>query len=284
MDVGSQLDWSHSLITDHSVTGQRISFTFRRLCDPVAQAPDPHVPPISPPQPVRPRIAHGTHRRVLFLTDFVLKHTPESIFNRLGGDNKYRCVKKINYELKDIFNFEPEFQYSDIVVISCGINDLARHGKRSEVLADLVMERFRKCCAKHKNTSFVFTSLLSTKHEWLNRAVGSFNRYMYELAAEVPNLTFFDTHQVLLRSSLSMPWSRTPVIRPNDDGIHITFEARKLATTQLVNGLEVIVSQREGRPVSDRLHGWHWPLRPCFAHKVTSDWNKFGGAIVREKG
>ena len=74
------------------------------------------------------------------------------------------------------------------------------------------------------------------------------------------------------------------VIRPNDDGIHITFEARKLVTTQLVNGLDVIVSQREHRPVTDRLHGWRWPLRSSFAQKMSLDWSKLGGAIIREKG
>ena len=90
-----------------------------------------------------------------------------------------------------MFNFEPEFKYTDVVVISCGVNDLSRYGRRSEVLADLVTRRLKETCAKHKKTTFVFTSLLSTSFGWLNRAIGSFNTIMFELAATVPNLKFF---------------------------------------------------------------------------------------------
>ena len=168
MDADSQSVWRHSLVVDRSVTAPRVSFTFRHMLDPgTTQRPIPSpVPPIKPPEPVKPRIAVGTHKRLLFLTDSVLKDTPEFIFNRIGGGT-YRCVKKVNYELNNVFNFEPEFTYTDVVVISCGVNDLSRYGRRSEVLADLVTRRLKKTCAKHKNTTFVFTSLLSTSFGWL---------------------------------------------------------------------------------------------------------------------
>ena len=161
MDASSQSKWSHCLTLDHSITQSRISFTFRRMCGPPehghpSQAP-PTIPPIKEPEPVSPRVDSGSHRRILFLTDSVLKDTPDYIFNRVGGNDQYRCVKKVNYELANIFNFDPEFAYSDIVVISCGVNDLARYGRRSEVLADLVVNRLRKCCMKYKHTNFIFT-------------------------------------------------------------------------------------------------------------------------------
>ena len=180
MDASSQSKWSHCLTLDHSITQSRISFTFRRMCGPPehghpSQTP-PTIPPIKEPEPVSPRVDSGSHRRILFLTDSVLKDTPDYIFNRVGGNDQYRCVKKVNYELANIFNFDPEFAYSDIVVISCGVNDLARYGRRSEVLADLVVNRLRKCCMKYKHTNFIFTALASTRYGWLNRAIGSFNR------------------------------------------------------------------------------------------------------------
>ena len=53
---------------------------------------------------------------------------------------------------------------------------------------------------------------------------------------------FFDSHHVLLDSSLTKPWSKVPVIRSDGDGIHITFEARKLIMNHLVNGLELMVA------------------------------------------
>ena len=286
MDAASQSRWSHSVIPDHSVTEPRISFTFRRLRgtsglpNPIA----PPVPPIKAPEPVKPRIDCGSHRRILFLTDSVLGETPDYIFNKIGGGDNYRCIKKMNYELKNIFNFEPEFGYSDIVIISCGVNDLARYGRRSEVLADLVINRLRSCCKRNRNTNFVFTALLSTSHGWLNRAIGSFNRYMFELAAELPNLAFFDSHQVLMSNPISRGTSKTPVLRPNADGVHITFDARKLVTTQLINGLNIIAAGREGRQVSNRLHGWNWPLRPAYLALVDSNWRKYGSAIAKSKG
>ena len=180
----------------------------------------------------------------------------------------------MNYHLADIFNLESEFKYSDIVIISCGINDLARYGKRPEVPADLVTRRLKECCSKHRSTNFVFTSILSTAHDWLNEAIGRFNRYMLELAGQVTNLNFFDSHHVLLNSSLSQPWSKVPVIRSGEDGVHITLEARKLVTTQLINALDVIVSEREQRSLPDEPQGWNWDT-------LRSDWDHFGGVIPR---
>ena len=137
---------------------------------------------------------------------------------------------------------------------------------------------------KHKNMTFVFTSLLSTSFGWLNRAIGSFNTIMFELAATIPNLRFFDAHQVLMSRPISTSGSNIPVIRSDGDGIHITFAARKLVTTELVKGLDIIACHREGVPVSDHLHHWKWPLRPSYVCKLNRDWSKFGDSIVRGKG
>ena len=269
MSAESQREWTHSLLPDRLVSEPRISFTFRRLRTPTTQEPPVSkspVPPIKPPQPVKPRIAQGTHRRILFLTDSILKHTPPHIFNKVGSNNSYRCVTKMNYELANVFNFEPEFKYSDMVVISCGVNDLARYGRRPEVLADLVVRRLKECCANNKNTTFVFNSILSTSHEWLNDAIDSFNRIMFDVSLRVSNFSFFDSHAVLLDSPISGPRSarNVGVIDKDDDGIHITFVARRLVTDQLVNGLHMLACGREGKPVTDRVHGWVWPLRRQF--------------------
>ena len=274
MTTASQSAWSHSIVREQSISDPRISLTFRRMrsSDQAETDSTPHpaverpvtVPPIKPPTPIKPLIAMGTHRRILLLTDSVLKDTPEHIFSRIA-DGSYRCVKKVNYELANIFNFEPEFKYSDAVVIACGVNDLARYGRRPEVLADMVAQRLATTCGKHKNTTFVFMSILSTGYDWLNTAVSRFNEYMFELAAKVPNLLFFDSHQVILDSSLCRPGARYTVLRRDGDGVHITFEARKLVTNQLVRGIESIAAGREGKHVGSR--GWRWPIRQNFVRK-----------------
>ena len=197
----------------------------------------------------------------------MLKHTPERLFNGVGQGN-YRCIKKMNYELADILNFEPEFRYSDVVVISCGVNDLARYGRRSHVLADLVTSRFTECCENNRETTFMFTSILSTSHEWLNSAIGDFNRIMFELSIKIPNFLFFDSHSVLLENPISSPSSFNRVIKPDDDGVHITFGARRVISDQLVNAVDRVVCGREGRSVGVRLQRWQWPLRATYKRRV----------------
>ena len=266
MTSASQSAWSHSIVRDQSISGPRVSLTFRRIRSIEHEMEDSTthaVPPIKPPPPIKPLIAMGTHRRILFLTDSVLKDTPEHIFNRIA-DGSYRCVRKVNYELANIFNYEPEFKYSDVVAIACGV--VARYGRRPEVLADLVAQRLATTCRKHKNTTFVFLSILSTGYDWLNTAVSRFNEYMFDLAAKIPNLLFFDSHQVILSSPLCRLGARYTVLRRDGDGVHITFDARKIITNELVRGIEAIAAGREGKHVNSR--GWMWPIRQNFVRKA----------------
>ena len=263
MSQSSQATWTHGIERDPNIFAPRISFTFRELQTLPNRPEKKQVPPIHEPEPVKPFINAGTHRRILFLSDSILRHTPDHIFS--GRLPHYRVVKKTNFELSDVFGFEPEFKYSDIVVISSGINDLARYGKRAHVLADLVTKRLSACCLQNPHTTFIFSALLHTKFAWLNKACSDFNDMMFELATSVPNLSFFDAHEVLTSAISSAPLPFR-VINPDDDGIHITFKARRVVTDQLANGVEYIASKREGVQIS-RLQGWHWPLRAQYRHK-----------------
>ncbi|KAL5257292.1 hypothetical protein ACHWQZ_G012276 [Mnemiopsis leidyi] len=103
MTTASQSAWSHSIVREQSISDPRISLTFRRMrsseqadtdstSHPAVERPVT-VPPIKPPTPIKPLIAMGTHRRILLLTDSVLKDTPEHIFSRIA-DGSCRCVKK----------------------------------------------------------------------------------------------------------------------------------------------------------------------------------------------
>ena len=143
MSTASQEHWAHSISPDPSITAPRISFTFRKLTGPKT-ADKVIVPPIQPPTTYAEATqsnSKGSYGRVLMLTDSILKHTPEHLFNKVGN---YRAVKRINYELVNVLNYEPEFKFSDFVVISCGINDLARFKKTPLVLADLVLPKLKE--------------------------------------------------------------------------------------------------------------------------------------------
>jgi len=274
MSTASQGAWSHELLRDPSITKPRISFTFRLLVD---RAPRVKHPIQKPPEP-KPRLAMGSKNRILFLTDSILNRTPEHVFNRVA---EHRCVKKTNYFLTDIFNFEEEFAYSEFVVFSCGVNDLSTtkdpegHSPRppmtGAVLGDMVSRRLADCCARYPDTYFVFNSVISTSHDWLNHQIGIFNKIMFELSLGVPNLRFFDSHEALIRGLKSGDVYHV-IQRDDKRGTHLTFAARKLVSDQLVNGIELIVGRRAGSIKGSSVRGWSWPLREQFVamHRAAS--------------
>ena len=188
MTSASQSKWKHSILPEPNVTNPRISFTFRKMlketevpkrskAQPIVH-PDDYQSPDSPPR--------GSHQGILLLTDSILAGTPEFIFDKIEG---FRCIKKINKRLTDIFNFEPEFRYRKAVVFSAGVNNLSCYGLRAHVLADLICNRLEKTCCKNSNTTFVYNSMLYTGHSWLNQEIDEFNKIMFDLSLRVPNNT-----------------------------------------------------------------------------------------------
>ena len=261
MSAESQHTWAHEILPDPLATQPRISFTLRHM-DPSREPPiSPAIPPIEQPKPDLPIIDSGSHKRVLFLTDSVLSSTPPHLFNRIQG---HRCVKKTNYQLADIFGFEPEFQYSDMVVISCGLNDLSRYGKRAHVLADLVTRRFGECCRKNPNTTFVFNSILLTSYGWLNEEITEFNRIIFELSFQHSNMIFFDSHEALMRSQLIPGGVIERRKEYGGNGCHLTYAAKRLVTSELINGLTCLAHTRNAQTRPWKLQQWAWPIRTVF--------------------
>ena len=262
MSAESQQQWSHELLFDPSVKEPRISFTFRYIVDPTPRAP---APKIEKPPPVKPRVAMGTKHRILFLTDSILNSTPEYAFNRV--DN-HRCIKKKNFYLTDIFNYEPEFVYSKFVVISGGVNDLStnyngRPPMTAHVLADCVTDRLKRCCDKNSKTTFIFNSLLHTRHEWLNDEIDTFNNLIFELSCTIPNLRFFDSHHVLMTDSICRRVDFV-IDRQDQRGTHLTFAAKRLIGTQLVNAIELLDGRQSGKITGYSVTGWIWSYRSSY--------------------
>ena len=135
--------------------------------------------------------------RVLFLTDSMYSSTPEYVFSSLPG---YVYVKKVNFKFQDILNYEPYFNGTDTVVVSCGINDLARYGHTANSLADSVFPDLAKCCNRNRNTKFIFNTILHSNYnknyEWLNEEIDLFNFYMSNFYRNVSNMFYFDSHMI----------------------------------------------------------------------------------------
>ena len=62
---------------------------------------------------------------ILFITDSIHQNIPAQ---RLSGNTQ--CIKRINWELHNIDKFEHIFKDSEVVFISCGINDLSRYSDK----------------------------------------------------------------------------------------------------------------------------------------------------------
>ena len=245
MSAESQSMWKHGFSKEPEVTDGRISLTFRKmpcgtLLRPETKRP---VPPISQ---VTKTPDHGGLKRVLFVTDSIHKSTPEYL---LEGP-KYSCVKRINCQLENIDNLRPQFQHADIVVLSCGINDLARYGHTAHMLTDHVATRFREYSALYPTTKFIFNSLLRSRDfKWLNSEVVQFNINMFELASKTRNLFFFDSDRIVLNSKLKLneifvsknvtSGLTEGAMRDSqsNNGLHITFKCKKMVTEQLANAV-----------------------------------------------
>jgi hypothetical protein len=250
MTQESQQVWKHGITYEPHVTEGRISFTFRKLVDiPSSESesvsitdsvPDRvQVPPIAPPGS-RPKTTPPP-KRVLFLTDSILLDTPEFIFEQAPG---HVCIKHRLFELSKIDQYAPQFQHADIVVVSCGVNDMSRYGHTATTLADVTQSRFKHYVDRYPTTKFIFNSVLKSRdYPWLNREVDIFNRHMFYFAQSLRNFSFFDSDKFV--QSYNFRYANDVYVK--DGGIHITLQVRKLITWELVNAVGYIAGCRATR-------------------------------------
>ena len=228
MSADSQADWSHELLYNPSIREARVSFTFRHTIDP---SPKPPAPPMEMSAPPR-----SHKRKILFLTDSVLYSTPEFLFGRIRN---HRCIKQRNYYLTDIARYEEEFRHSRIVLLSMGINDLSTSSEgrpqlSGEELGVWASRKLRLFCQKYQNTSFSVSSILHTRHTWLNAEVDTYNSIIQHLAESIPNLHFVNSHAAIIQDRIS---HRIDYVLDKHDprGTHLTLAAKKVVARKLVS-------------------------------------------------
>ena len=75
-----------------------------------------------------------------------------------------------------------------------------------------------------QDVTFIFSSVLYTKQDWLNYEIAEFNKIMFELSVTIPNLRFLDTHQSLLDDGMTATVKPEHVRMPEDaNGQHLTL-------------------------------------------------------------
>ena len=239
MTRASQDFWKHEIRPEREIEGPRISLTFRHLRSP---SDAPVQPPA--PQSITQTVAETEPvavKRSLLLTDSILSGTPPHL---LAATN-HHCIKKLNYRLEYIFNYEDEFVYSDQVIISCGVNDLHKYRHTAKSLFELSGSRLSQSCKAHPNTQFIFNSLLLTKSmPWLNEEINLFNELMFKLCSALPNLHFFDSHATLKKARLEEVYVPKEKDSRYGNGIHITFGARKVVVDGLARYVRSLARSR----------------------------------------
>ena len=156
-------------------------------------------PPIGLPgtffNPKKDILLGKSSHRTLFLTDSILRGIN---VNNFKTDNIEACIKKTMYYFTDFSNYEPEFGYSDKIIISAGINDLTRKRLTPEQICDVVLPQLR-FSALYPNSKFIINSVLLTSDKRINRFIFDLNRYLIKGISELENVYFFNSHSLLDR-------------------------------------------------------------------------------------
>ena len=239
MSAKSQNEWTHGIEAENDIIEPRVSLTFRHNTDsppPVkTRAPPVRKPTTSSAEQVLkppcapPGVCDKDSKRLLFLTDSILNGYQPHMFKDLVG---HTCIKKTNFDLVNFYNFKDEFKYSDIVVLSGGINDLARNGHSAESLADIFFDRLDKCSRDYPNTKFVVNSIIMTKQRHLNIDSDRFNSYVRNFCENYENILFFDSDSFMLDHHHKLD---NQIYDDRDvNGIHVTVRTCRLIGGQLV--------------------------------------------------
>ena len=108
-------------------------------------------------------------------------------------------IKKTMYNLSDIDDFEPEFQYTNNVVIAAGINDLSRQYHTPEQVCDILLPRLKRYSRLYPSTMFIVSTVLraATRNPGINNYVDALNNYVCKFALDYENIRIFNSHQLM---------------------------------------------------------------------------------------
>ena len=244
MTQSSQRSWKHGILPDKSLKLGRISLTFRSMNTPS------EVPAPSPaPRKVIPRIQQPNRpARILLLTDSVHSNTPEHIFESVPG---HICIKRKEYQLSNIDQYSHEFQHTDQVIVSMGVNDLSRYGHTARSLSAVVTPLFHRYSQQYPQCKFVFNTVLKSRdHKWLNVEIEEFNNYMFDLSRDIRNLIFFDSDRFTINVCRANRGTQVYARDQSNNGIHLSVHMRRLISDELVRSVGFLsgkVGPRFGR-------------------------------------
>jgi alkylated DNA repair dioxygenase AlkB len=264
MSRRSQDFWEHRIPPTPSCSGRRVSLTIRKLVEPQPRSIPPiRRPTTAPPPPVAD--SQEVHRsgskskptprpkRVLFLSDSINSSFPTASF----GPGVECIMVPDMYYLHNLREYEAQFAYTDLVFVSCGINNITRLGDDWDAanMINYIECNLKQWRVKYPNTWFVFNSLLHTKFNWANSEVTKFNNLLFNLTLEpmFENVIFFDSHQV----ATGLWRQGAHIVDLHHNGVHLTSRAKDCIFRAIHRGLCSLLAD------SPRVR-WDWPLRSDF--------------------
>ena len=261
MTMHSQRFWEHS-IPKHSATEPRLSLTFRKLCTSINTQHRP--PPIRRPK-IQPKPIPDSQTippdakpppRLLFLTDSIHKNFSVESF----GSN-VQCVKRVSWELHTIDKYEHLFRDSDMVFISCGVNDLSRYADiyNAANLIQFLRSRLLLWKSLYPHTTFVLNTILLTRFDWLNSEIRVFNNMLMKLSLDFHNVFIFDSWDI----AREMWQNNFYILNTKGNGVHIHHKVSTVMHKCMVNNL--------GNFICGMKQSHFWPLRDEF-RAIVNEW------------
>ena len=187
---------------------------------------------------------------------------------------KRTCPQVANFD-----HFSSDFAVSDYVIISTGINDISCYNHTAKSLYDLVRPKIVNSCKTFKSTTFIFNSLIHTRHAWLNSEVDYFNSLIFGLTCELENFKLFDSLVCLKGSIIS---HNIDNVLPIGDkrGVHISRDASHVIGTNLTTAVELLAKRWTNTSPNVNLRGWMWPLSPNHSNSVLKHMSVLGKNFV----
>ena len=134
------------------------------------------------------------------------------------------------YYITDLSNYEAEFEYTDKVILSAGINDITRGYMTPESICDVIIPQLRRLSVRYPNTTFVFNTVVLTSSPQTNEYVHRLNRYVSKAIETIPNAMLFNSHNMMCQFTSNIKSS----VCVGKNGIHLRRDVIDYLKNKLV--------------------------------------------------
>lgn len=220
----SQDDFDHAILPDPSCQEPRLNFTLRDIIN-INSIPKSHDIINELTKKVQ------KPKRVLILSD-----SRGQTFDTSNFREPIVCVKKQMYHLSKLPDFSNHISAADIVLISCGINDIVRGGARARSLCEYLHKFVDTARQRYPNTMFLFGSVECVQGRYntnyYNDEIDTLNSMLFDLALQSANFKLFD----------NMEFRENHLAR---DGLHLSPGGKASLAKSWVNAVLVALDFRK---------------------------------------